>query len=572
MTTWKDTPTRKIDVNGVEFAYRELGTGSDIPVVFLHHLTAVLDDWDPRIIDGIAAHHRVIAFDNRGVGATGSSVPQTVEQMGADAIAFIRALGLKRVDLFGFSLGGGVAQMVALQAPDLVRRMILAGTGPRGGGGIDQITKIAATAYIKAALTLSDPRNFLFFPRTAEGKRAASDYLTRLKERTQNRDKRISMQARIAQLNAIRHAGQSPPDDLSVVTQPVLVANGDHDLMVDSSHSADMARRLPNAQLKIGTRRSVPAPPELRTRRPAIPRRGKRFRDQQENVMNADQNQHSDAITSYRHAPARTVTAAGVTYAYRELGPKGGIPVIFFVHLAGTLDNWDPRIIDPIAQQHHVIAFDNRGVGASTGTVPDTVEAMAGDAYTFINALGFDTVDIFSFSLGGMVAQALVIKHPELVRKLILTGTGPAGGEGIDKVAGTTYYDTLRATLTRQDPKEFLFFNRDDVGKRAARAFVERLEERTEDRDAPITVKAFRTQLKAIKRWGRSTPADLSVITQPTFIANGDNDRMVPTDLSEDMHRRIAGSKLVILPHSGHGAIFQYHYEFASTAIQFIDD
>jgi pimeloyl-ACP methyl ester carboxylesterase len=168
--------------------------------------------------------------------------------------------------------------------------------------------------------------------------------------------------------------------------------------------------------------------------------------------MNADQNQHSDTTTPYSHAPQRTVNAAGVTYAYRELGPKGGVPVIFFIHLAGTLDNWDPRIIDPIAQQHHVIAFDNRGVGASTGTVPDTVESMADDAYTFITALGFDTVDIFSFSLGGMIAQALVIKHPDLVRKLILTGTGPAGGQGIDKVGGTTYYDTLRATLTRHDP------------------------------------------------------------------------------------------------------------------------
>ena len=250
MTTWKDAPTRTVDIDGVEFAYRELGTGSDVAVVFLHHLTAVLDDWDPRIIDGIAAHHRVIAFDNRGVGATGSSVPHTVEQMGADAIAFIRALGLERVDLFGFSLGG-VAQMVALQAPGLVRRMILAGTGPRGGGGIDQITKIAVIAYIKAALTFSDPRNFLFFPRTTEGKRAASDYLKRLKERTHHRDKRISMQARIAQLKAIRHAGQSEPDDLSVITQPVFIANGDHDLMVDSNHSADMARRLPNAALKI---------------------------------------------------------------------------------------------------------------------------------------------------------------------------------------------------------------------------------------------------------------------------------------------------------------------------------
>lgn len=251
MTTWKDAPNRTIDVGGTTFAYRELGTGSDIPVVFLHHLTAVLDDWDPRVINGIAGHHRVIAFDNRGVGATGGSVPPTVEQMGTDAIAFIRALGLKKVDLLGFSLGGGVAQMVALQAPDLVRRMILAGTGPRGGGGIDKMATIVGGAYTKALLTLSDPRNFLFFPRTPEGKRAASEYLGRLKERTGPPDKKISNQARIAQIKAIRHAGQSTPDDLSMITHPVFVANGDHDLMVDSAHSADMARRLPHAQLKI---------------------------------------------------------------------------------------------------------------------------------------------------------------------------------------------------------------------------------------------------------------------------------------------------------------------------------
>ncbi|MEU9808698.1 alpha/beta hydrolase [Mycobacterium sp. NPDC050853] len=251
MATWKDTPTRKINVDGVEFAYREFGSSSDVPVIFLHHLTAVLDDWDPRVLDGIAAYHRVIAFDNRGVGATGGSVPTTVEQMGTDAIGFIRALGLERVDLFGFSLGGGVAQMVALQAPELVRRMILAGTGPRGAGGIDKMATIVGIAYLKAALTFSDPRNFLFFPRTVEGKRAASDYLHRLKERTLHRDKRISARARIAQLKAIRHAGLSQPDDLSVIAQPVLVANGDRDLMVDSSHSTDMARRLPNALLKI---------------------------------------------------------------------------------------------------------------------------------------------------------------------------------------------------------------------------------------------------------------------------------------------------------------------------------
>ncbi len=275
------------------------------------------------------------------------------------------------------------------------------------------------------------------------------------------------------------------------------------------------------------------------------------------------------ATASYAKAPARTIDAGGISYAYRELGPKGGVPVVFFVHLAATLDNWDPRIIDAIAKEHRVVTFDNRGVGASTGTVPDSIEAMAEDAYTFIRALGFDTIDVFSFSLGGMIAQALVLKHPKLVRKLVLTGTGPRGGKDMDKVAGTTYFDILRATLTGSDPKEFLFFNRNIAGKLAGKAFVKRLEERTEDRDAPINVRAFRTQLKAIKKWGRGAPSDLSRIIQPTLIANGENDRMVPSVLSEDLHRRITGSELIIYPDSGHGGIFQYHEQFAPIAARF---
>ena len=143
--------------------------------------------------------------------------------------------------------------------------------------------------------------------------------------------------------------------------------------------------------------------------------------------MSSTNDPSDEVITSYKDAPAKSIDAAGTTFAYRELGPNGGVPVVFFVHLAATLDNWDPRIIDPIAQRHHVIAFDNRGVGASSGNVPGSIEEMAEDAVAFIKALGFDQVDIFSFSLGGMVAQALVVRHPELVRRLILTGTGPAG-------------------------------------------------------------------------------------------------------------------------------------------------
>lgn len=286
--------------------------------------------------------------------------------------------------------------------------------------------------------------------------------------------------------------------------------------------------------------------------------------------MSTNNTSNESVVTSYALAPARTVHAGGVTYAYRELGPEGGIPVVFFVHLAATLDNWDPRIVDAIARNRHVITFDNRGVGASTGTVPDDVATMADDAYTFIKALGFDTIDVFSFSLGGMIAQDLVVKHPDLVRRLVLTGTGPRGGKGIDKVVGVTYWDILRATLTRSDPKEFLFFNRNATGKPAARAFVNRLKERTVDRDADMSVKGFRTQLKAIQKYGRSAPSDLSTLTQPTLIANGDNDRMVPSVLSEDLHRRITGSELVIYPDSGHGGIFQFHEKFAPVAAEFL--
>jgi hypothetical protein len=146
-------------------------------------------------------------------------------------------------------------------------------------------------------------------------------------------------------------------------------------------------------------------------------------------------------------------------------------------------------------------------------------------------------MDLAKHSIAEEAANT-VLKHPDLVRKLVLTGTGPRGGKDMDKVVRTTYWDIFRATLTRSDPKEFLFFNRNATGKPAARAFVNRLKERTVDRDAPISARAFQTQLKAIKKWGRSAPADLSKISQPTLIANSDNDRMVPSVLSEDLHRR----------------------------------
>lgn len=243
---------------------------------------------------------------------------------------------------------------------------------------------------------------------------------------------------------------------------------------------------------------------------------------------------------------------------------------MFLVHLAAVLDNWDPRIMDGIAARHHVIAFNNRGIGASSGSPSSSMEAMADDAITFIQAKGFQQVDLLGFSLGGMVAQEIVLKQPQLVRKMVLAGTGPAGGEGISTVAGVTFYDILRGFFTGQDAKQFLFFTRTPGGIEAGKAFLARLKERTENRDKAISVSAFLAQLEALRVWGKKAPADLSVVKQPVLVVNGDNDRMVPTVNTHDLARRLPNSQLIIYPDAGHGGAFQFHADFVRSTLAFL--
>src|SRR5256714_7358369 len=148
--TFENATTKSVDVNGTKFVFREIGEKGGVPIVFLHHLTAVLDDWDPRVVDGLAAKQHVIVFDNRGVGGSGGSTPKTVEEMARDAVAFIGALGFSKVDLLGFSLGGFVSQVIAQQQPGLVRKIILAGTGPAGGSGILNVRSALPGAFGQA--------------------------------------------------------------------------------------------------------------------------------------------------------------------------------------------------------------------------------------------------------------------------------------------------------------------------------------------------------------------------------------------------------------------------------------
>jgi len=274
---------------------------------------------------------------------------------------------------------------------------------------------------------------------------------------------------------------------------------------------------------------------------------------------------------NWRNVRTQFISTGGVYYAYRELGKdKGGPPVVFLTHLAAVLDNWDPRVVDGIAAKHHVVTFDNRGIGASTGEPAASIEQMADDAISFIKAKGFTQVDLFGFSMGGMIAQEIVLKEPQLVRKIILAGTGPAGGEGISTVSGVSNRALVRGLFTAQDPKQFLFFTRTPNGIAAGKAFLERLKERSEKRDNEITFSAYRAQLKALSAWGEKAPADLSVVKQPVLVVNGDDDLMVPIENSRDLARRIPHSDLIIYPDAGHGGIFQFHADFVPAALKFL--
>jgi pimeloyl-ACP methyl ester carboxylesterase len=273
---------------------------------------------------------------------------------------------------------------------------------------------------------------------------------------------------------------------------------------------------------------------------------------------------------SFQTATTRSIDVDGTPFVYREAGERGGVPVILLHHLTAVLDDWDPRVVDGLAAEHHVVAFDNRGVGASGGSTPTTVEEMAHDAIAFIRALGFAKVDVLGFSLGGFVAQVIAREEPDLVRRIIIAGSGPAGGEGISNM-GAVLQDALgRASAEGKHPKHFLFFSRTDAGQAAADAFLGRLRERTEDRDAGIRNETIGAQLTAIHAWGRGEPSGLGEIRHPVFVANGDNDVMVPTINSFELVRRLPNAQLSILPDAGHGGIFQHSDVFVGQALAFL--
>jgi pimeloyl-ACP methyl ester carboxylesterase len=256
------------------------------------------------------------------------------------------------------------------------------------------------------------------------------------------------------------------------------------------------------------------------------------------------------------------IDVGGTRFAHHEVGPRGDVPLVLFNHRAAVLDNFDPAIVDGLAGQHHIIALDYRGIGGSGGSALVMIDEMARDSIAVIQAMGFASVDLMGFSLGGMVAQDVALKAPDVVRKMILAGTGPAGGEEIARVGAVSWPMMAKGLPTLRDPKTYLFLTYGPNGRGAAKAFLARRKTRKTGRDKGPTPRALLRQLAAIKTWGLQAPQDLGRIRIPVLVANGDNDIMVPTPKSHDMARRIPGAELVIYPDAGHGGIVQNHAAF----------
>ncbi|WP_372353376.1 alpha/beta fold hydrolase [Rhizobium sp. BT-175] len=268
----------------------------------------------------------------------------------------------------------------------------------------------------------------------------------------------------------------------------------------------------------------------------------------------------------WKTARTRHIEAASMRFAYRRLGPDVGVPVVLLNHWGANLDNFDPRIVEGLATDRPVHALDYRGIGASGGTAPLSVAGMASDTIATIRALGLKSVDLIGFSLGGFVGQQILFDAPDLVRRAILAGTGPAGGTGIERIERVSWPLIIKGMLTFRDPKFYLFFTSSSKSRQAAEALLVRLKERTRDRDKAVSVKAFLRQLKAIKAWGLQAQQPLNTISTPVLVVNGDHDIMVPSENSSDLARRIPGAELVLYSDAGHGGIFQYHDTFLAKA------
>jgi len=281
-------------------------------------------------------------------------------------------------------------------------------------------------------------------------------------------------------------------------------------------------------------------------------------------------------MTSFTHdtAPTQYAEGGGIRFAYRRFGGPGRPPLVFYQHFMGTMDDHDPALSDAFAGDREVILFNNTGVASSSGSVPDTIDAMARDAITFTDALGLTTIDVVGHSMGGLVAQEVALARPDLVRRLVLVGTGPRGGEGIGARPDWVGKLFARKYQRQEDMWLPILFAPTRTSQAAGRAYIERIVARA-DRDTPVSDQSIAAQRAAIAAYGAARDpsyANLKGLELPVLVVNGTDDIIIPTINSYILQQFLPDAELILYPDAGHGSHFQYPGLFVRHARIFLDD
>ena len=291
-------------------------------------------------------------------------------------------------------------------------------------------------------------------------------------------------------------------------------------------------------------------------------------------TLDASVDQAAIGELDYSKTPNRYVTVDGIKLAYRTIGRRSDAPtLVLFQHFTGTMDDWDQSLIEELAKSRFVVIFENAGIGASEGKAPDSVATMAHYAEGFLDALHLSQVDVLGFSLGGAVAQQVLADRPELVRKVILVGTGPQGAEGFKDLPNVIGENVKKSAEANVPLKSLLFFTSTPQGRQAGLEFVKRINNHTVDPEPVATQEATQAQAKAYITWGLSPAnhAQLAAIKQPVLVVNGNDDLIAPAINSYVLYQHIPGAQLSLYPDSGHGSLFQYHALFVSQVNTFLD-